>query len=122
MIVLSQSGQIYRYLKRIHLDTPTDLCQLFWLVFLSMSLFVVLGVIAGSYIIGVFAWFLLPDHWTAGMSIILTFVVTLIGLVFLAFAGFDCAKQTTISNVVTEYYRGIKEKYCPLVTFKKDQQ
>lgn len=118
MIVLSNSGQIYRYLNRYRMETPTDLCQLTWKLALSIILLIALGVLCGAYIIGWFAIFLLSSHWT----VVLTVAVTVFGVFMIAIFGggyiFSREPVEELCALITEQYRGFKEKYCPLVTFK----
>lgn len=118
MITLSREGQMYRYFQRYRMDRPTDLCQLTWKIFISMTILTLAGITCGFYVIGWFAIFMLPEHWTTRISMVGTFLGILFFVLFIGGFIFSLQPVEALGNIVAEGYRGFKDKYCPLVTWK----
>ena len=97
-----------------------DLCAFFWKLLGSAAILTAFGMLVGCYFIGLWAFFMLPAHWT----VILFLVFTLWGIIFGIALGIIWLitegeiLDSTAVRVLVEGYQGIKDKYCPLVTYK----
>ena len=120
MITLQTSGQFYRYFTQYRMTPPTDLCTFFWKLLGSAAILTFIGVFCGVYIIGAWAFFMLPYHWSilpfALFTIIAIALGILLGILYL-FEEKDILDSTAV-RVLVEGFQGIKDKYCPLVTYK----
>jgi len=120
-MTLNKTGQLYRYFDKYYflVDMPTDLCQLFWKLVGSMGLIIFTGVLVGSYIFGWFTLFLLSfPYWASMLTLVMTTVGTVIGIIFGGAYIFTRDPVEAFGHIIAEGYRGFKDKYCPLVTWK----
>jgi len=119
MITLQKSGHIYRYFDRYNMWAPSDLCSLFWKLLGSMTLFIGIGVLCGVYLIGWFTMFALYVHWTSMFTFLATVLAIAAGCIF---GGHLMERHSTgkLRTLIHDVYDGIKEKYCPLVSYKDD--
>jgi len=128
MITLKETGTFAEFFDRYDIARPTNTCQLFWKTFLLSTVIGAMGLIVGFYLLGGLLLFL-PYYWHP-LSIFFLMMSTcaiILGSVYLIDRGINEGKfdkligreRTQWEKNIGEAYKGFKEKYCPIVSYKE---
>jgi hypothetical protein len=99
-----------------------DLCSLFWAIFMRSLLLTLLGGWAAFALVGT-CEFLSGAPMEGGSLPMFTATITwmvalLLGFACLMYVVFTKTSDSTVGDIIVAAYRGIKERYCPLVDYK----
>jgi len=136
MITLDRKGHWYRYFDKWNYQ-PNNLCQLFWTGLLLPLLHIVVGtlfvlliaysLLGWGHVIALFfgiPWPFAVQTITALVTLLIALegmILALTAIIFLIAGTSTFAKavrHTSPAEVAAEAYRGLKDKYCPLVEWE----
>lgn len=128
MITLKETGTFAEFFDRYNINRPTNTCQLFWKTLLLSAVITAAGFLAGLYILGGIMLFWSGQfHPAEAWFLIMTASTIILGSLYLVDKAINEGKfdklvartQTQWEKNFAEAYKGFKEKYCPLISFKE---
>jgi hypothetical protein len=130
MITLKETGTFAEFFDRYGISRPTNTCQLFWKTALLSAVITAVGFTAGFYVLGaIFLFF--PGYWhpTTIFFMMITGCGGILGSIYLIDRGINEGKfdkfigreRTQWEKNFVEAYKGFKEKYCPIVSYKENR-
>ena len=121
-MTLSKSNTLYKFITRYGVVPSTNLCNLFWQTFfMTLGLFIA-GWLVGMYLMGGIMLFLGIFHPASILFALFTFVGAVVGIGAGIFWLGQKGKLDRLENIVDkidEVFNAIKDKYCPLVSWKE---
>lgn len=128
-IKLNRNTQFFEFLNRYspdvnYYDLPSNLCDLARETFFAVFACVVIWGLAGGIVVmgitGTIAFVLLGpvDHWLLGIAGLLWFAS--FALVITLLKPLIFKSESVVPPIVKEAYQGLKDKYCPLVSWVED--
>ncbi len=128
MITLKETGTFAEFFDRYDIDRPTNTCQLFWKTILLSGALAAAGGVAAMYLLGAVLLFVPYGlHPTTLFFLMVSACIVILGSIYLIdrsihegkLADFAARERTQWEKNISEAYRGFKEKYCPIVSYRR---